>query len=93
MRCVKYLLILVLTVCAWGQGRAATANMLVWQKTADASTEHVSADLHGEALWPLLEDIAHQTGWHILVEPGADRLADVKFNELAAGRSPQKAVG
>src|SRR5277367_3885185 len=93
MRCVKYLLILVLTVCAWGQGCAAKANTLVWQKTADASTDLVSADLHGEALWPLLEDIAHQTGWHILVEPGADRLADVKFNDLPPGEALKKLLG
>jgi hypothetical protein len=93
MRCVKYLLILVLVVCAWGPGRAATPSRLVWQKTADASTDRVSADLHDEALWPLLEDIAHQTGWHILVEPGADRLADVKFNNLPPGEALKKLLG
>jgi hypothetical protein len=93
MRSVKCLLVLVLALCAWGQGRTATASTLVWQKTADASTDLVSADLHGEALWPLLEDIAHQTGWHILVEPGADRLADVKFNNLPPGEALKKLLG
>ena len=92
MRCVKYLLILILTLLTWGQAHAA-ANTLVWQKTPDASTDLVSADLHGEALWPLLEDIAHQTGWHILVEPGADRLADVKFNNLPPGEALKKLLG
>src|SRR5580692_2675189 len=93
MRCAKCLLVLVLALCAWGQGRAATANTLIWQKSADTSTDLVSADLHGEALWPLLEDIAHQTGWHILVEPGADRLADVKFNSLPPGEALKKLLG
>ena len=33
-------------------------------------------------LWPLLEDIAHQTGWHIFVEPGTARNASTKFQDL-----------
>src|SRR5450631_1171962 len=44
---------------------AADTNSLVWR----AATDRVSADVHGEPLLPLLEDIAHQTGWHIFVEP------------------------
>ncbi len=52
--------------------------LLVWHKAAD----RVDADIHGEALWPLLEDIAHQTGWHIFVEPGAERNASTKFKDL-----------
>ena len=54
------------------------ANSLVWNKTSD----RVSADIHGEPLWPLLEDVAHQTGWHIFVEPGAERKASTKFTDL-----------
>ena len=52
-----------------------------------------SADLHGEALWPLLEDIAHQTGWHIFVEPGIDRKIDVKFSSLPSGEALKKLLG
>lgn len=89
MRCAKNLLILALMFCACVQGHAAAANTLVWHKSADL----VSADIHGEALWPLLEDIAHQTGWHILVEPGADQLADVKFNNLPTGDALKKLLG
>lgn len=89
MRCAKNLLILVLMLCAWAQGHATATNTLVWHQTADL----VSADIHGEALWPLLEDIAHQTGWHILVEPGADQLADVKFNNLPTGDALKKLLG
>src|SRR5271169_2215523 len=89
----KYFLILILTLLTWGQVLAAAPSTLVWQKTPGESTDRVSADLHGEALWPLLEDIAHQTGWHILMEPGADRLADVKFNNLPAGEALKKLLG
>jgi thermitase len=59
-------------------GAGAQTNSLVWNKAAG----RVDADLHGEALWPLLEDIAHQTGWHIFVEPGASRNASTKFKDL-----------
>ena len=57
---------------------AADTNTLVWNKAAG----RVDADIHGEPLWPLLEDIAHQTGWHIFVEPGTARVASTKFQEL-----------
>jgi hypothetical protein len=58
--------------------RAAETNLLVWHKAAS----RVDADIHGEPLWPLLEDIAHQTGWHIFVEPGTGRVASTKFKDL-----------
>ncbi len=89
----KYLLICALSLSACRQLEAAAANTLFWQKGAETAAESVSADIHGEALWPLLEDIAHQTGWHILVEPGADRLADVKFNHLPPGDALKKLLG
>ena len=57
---------------------AAETNLLVWNTAAG----RVNADIHGEALWPLLEDIAHQTGWHIFVEPGSARNASTKFQDL-----------
>lgn len=81
MRCIGIFLMLALLVGAPGALRAQTTNVLAWNTGAD----RVTADLHGEALWPLLEDIAHQTGWHIFVEPGADRKADVKFKDLPRG--------
>ena len=59
-------------------GAGAQTNSLVWHKAAG----RVDADLHGETLWPLLEDIAHQTGWHIFVEPGSSRTASTKFQDL-----------
>jgi hypothetical protein len=70
-------------------GAGAPTNSIVWQTAVD----EVSADVHGEALWPLLTDIAHQTGWHIFVEPGIDRKADVKFANLTSGEALKKLLG
>jgi hypothetical protein len=90
IRFVQFLLLLALLLGGIVGARAGTAtNSLVWQ----TATDKVSADLRGEALWPLLEDIAHQTGWHIFVEPGAARNADVKFSNLPAGAALKKLLG
>lgn len=71
----------------WGVS-AADTNLLAWQ------TNGVSADIHGQKLWPLLEDIAHQTGWHIFVEPNAlGRQASSKFHELPRGEALHKLLG
>jgi len=64
-------------------------NAIMW----DAKTDTVSADVRGAPLWPLLENIAHQTGWHIFVEPGIDRKADVKFSGLTSGDALKKLLG
>jgi hypothetical protein len=86
----KIILLLTLLVAVVGFARKGmTANSLVWQTARD----NVSADIRGEPLWPLLMDIAHQTGWHIFVEPGIDRKADVKFSNLPAGEALKKLLG
>ena len=59
-------------------GARAQTNSLVWHK----NVSRVDADIHGEALWPLLEDISRQTGWHIFVEPETARVASTKFKDL-----------
>ena len=69
--------------------RAAETNSLVW----NASTGRVSADVRGELLWPLLEDIAHQTGCHIFVEPDTDRNASTKFRDLPSGDALKMLLG
>ena len=90
MRHLKILFLLVLFLGGVALTPAGVAaNSLVWQ----AASNSVSADLRGEALWPLLEDIAHQTGWHIFVEPGLDRKADVKFSHLNSGEALKKLLG
>jgi hypothetical protein len=55
--------------------------------------DRVSADIHGEPLWPLLEDIAHQTGWHIFVEPGIDAEGLQSFQDLPSGDALKKLLG
>lgn len=85
----KFFPLLALLVCASLFARAAETNSLVWQ----ADRNLVSADIHGEALWPLLEDIAHQTGWHIFVEPATSQNASVKFRDLPPGEALQKLLG
>jgi hypothetical protein len=68
---------------------AADTNSLVWH----TATDRVSADVRGELLWPLLEDVAHQTGWHIFVEPGTERNASVKFKDLPSGAALKMLLG
>ncbi len=89
MRHAKMLLPVLLGLVVLMSARAGNTNSLAWA----AATDRVSADVHGEALWPLLKDIAHQTGWHIFVEPGTDRKADVKFKELPRGEALRKLLG
>jgi thermitase len=67
----------------------AATNSLVWHVAGN----RVSADIKGETLLPLLADIAHQTGWHIFVEPGVDRQADAKFSNLPSGEALKKLLG
>jgi len=68
---------------------AADTNLLVWHKT----TDRVDADIHGVPLWPLLETIAHETGWHIYVEPGAARNASAKFKDLPSDDALRMLLG
>ena len=89
MRRANLLLLLVLAVCLGVPTRAAETNSLVWR----AERDRVSADLHGEPLWPLLEDIARQTGWHIFVEPGANHSASVTFRDMPSGEALAKLLG
>jgi len=90
MRFTKLFLLLVLLVCAVATLRAATAtNSLVWHKAAD----RVDADVHGEALWPLLEQIAVSAEWKIFVEPGAEHKASAKFKDLPSGEALKMLLG
>lgn len=62
---------------------AAPQSGISWDSTSD----QVSADVRQQPLFPVLEVIARQTGWHIFVEPEAARLVDVKFSGLATGEA------
>ena len=86
---VKFFLLLALTAFSTVWLRADT-NSLVWQ----ADRNLVSADIRGETLLPLLNDIAHQTGWHIFVEPNAvNHGVSVKFRNLPSGDALHKLLG
>jgi len=78
----------LLLACGFS-ARAAGTNVLVWHQAAD----RVDADIHGLALWPLLEDVARQTGWHIFVETGATRNASVKFKSLPSNDALKMLLG
>ncbi len=68
---------------------AGAANSLVW----NGDTDRVDADLRGVRLWPLLEDLAHKTGWHIYVEPGTDKIVSTKFKDLPSGEALKMVLG
>src|ERR1700709_121602 len=68
---------------------AANTNSLVWHKAAD----RVDADIRGEALWPLLEQIAIGADWKIFVEPGTEHNASVKFKNLPSGDALKMLLG
>ena len=68
---------------------AANTNSLVWHKAAD----RVDADIRGEALWPLLEQIAVGVDWKIFVEPGAERTVSTKFKRLPSGDALKMLLG
>jgi len=81
---------LVCLACAIGFGaHAANTNSLVWHK----ATDHVDADIRGEALWPLLEQIAAGAEWKIFVEPGAEHQASAKFKNLPSGDALKMLLG
>ncbi len=83
------LLLLLVWLLLAGSSGAAQTNLLVW----DAKHDRVTADVRGEPLWPLLTNIAHQTGWHIFTEPGLDRKTDTKFSDLPSGEALKKLLG
>ena len=85
---LRYILICVLLASALA-ARAAGTNSLVWHKAAD----RVDADIHGEALWPLLEQIAEAADWKVFVEPGAEHNASAKFKNLPSGDALKMLLG
>ena len=89
-RLQNFLLVLVCIVFAFDfSAHAANTNSLVWHKVAD----RVDADIRGEALWPLLEQIAAGADWKIFVEPGAEHNASAKFKNLPSGDALKMLLG
>jgi thermitase len=69
--------------------RAAATNSLTWHR----ETDRVDASLRGEALMPLLEQVARQAGWHVFVEPNTTRSISVKFTDLPSGDALKRMLG
>jgi hypothetical protein len=83
MRCARSLLLFVIAICFACGSRAAQDSTITW----DSEHDLVSADIYKQPLFPVLEAIAKQNGWHIFVEPEAARLVDVKFSNLPSGEA------
>ena len=87
-RLYKFIAIACLSVAVSVVGRAQT-NILVWHN--DAGT--VDAEMHHEALLPLLKSIVGGTGWRVYVEPGSTLDASTKFKNLPAGDALKMLLG
>ncbi|MGO9587825.1 MAG: S8 family serine peptidase [Limisphaerales bacterium] len=68
---------------------AADTNSLVWHR----ATDRVDADVRGLALWPMLEQIAMEAGWHIFVEPDTTHTTSAKFKDLPSGDALKMLLG
>lgn len=86
MRRVQIFLLFFCLVCLAPCLRAAPDSVIQW----DAANDRVSADIYKQPLFPVLEIIAKQAGWHIFVEPEAARTVDVKFSNLPTGEALKK---
>src|SRR5882724_2783242 len=78
---------LLLALCL--NARASETNSLAWHKTSS----RVDADLHGQTLMPLLEEIAAKTGWRVYVEPGTTRSVSAKFKNLPSADALRMLLG
>ena len=76
----KFALIICLSA-AFSFAAVAQTNLLTWHK-ADG---RVDANIQGEALLPLLKNIAVQTGWHVYLEPGTTHTVSAKFRNRPTG--------
>src|SRR5579859_4754432 len=89
MNCQRKIAAVVCSSIALSFSAIGQTNSLIWHK-ADG---RVNADVHNEALLPLLRGIAGQTGWHIFVEPGASHTASTKFKNLPTGDALKRLLG
>ena len=87
-RLFKFAAIACVSIAISVAARAQT-NVLVWHKGAGT----VDANVHHEALLPLLESIAGQTGWHVYVEPGSTLDASTRFKNVPSGDALKMLLG
>jgi len=65
------------------QSNQPAGDKLIWNKLRD----RVEADVRDFPLIPLLERVAAQSGWQVLVEPAPDFRASAKFKDLPSGEA------
>jgi Subtilase family len=82
-----FVAVAVVLLCAAAVGRAE--NTVTWQSRSNL----VSADIKGAQLFPVLEKVATESGWHIYVEPDAARTVSVKFKNLPTGEALHLLLG
>lgn len=67
----------------------AKTDTLTWNRTKDA----MDADVRDLGLIPLLKRIAHETGWHVYVEPVAGFKASTRFTGLPTSQALRRLLG
>ncbi len=88
--CPVWFAVLILLLGSFGPVAGAPTNSLVWHRSED----RVDADLHGEPLLPLLEQIARQAGWRVFVEPDIlDHRSAAKFKNLPVPEALRMLLG
>lgn len=71
------------------RGVSAATNFFAWSTTNNT----VDAEIEGWPLQKVLEHVASQTRWQVMVEPGANRFVTAKFRNLKPGEALRKLLG
>jgi Subtilase family len=82
-------LLSVLGFNAAGGSSTTATNTLFWHK----DTERVDADIQSWDLLQLLQHVAADTGWHVLLEPNLSHKVSAKFKDLPAGEALRSLLG
>lgn len=69
---------------------ASAADTLSWHTNDESG---VSADIQAMPVHRLLEGVAKQTGWHVLLEPGISYTVSAKFQNLPPGEALRLLLG
>src|SRR5688572_23660449 len=72
--CVQWIMVLgALLLCS---SPALAATSLQW----NTNRSRITADIKGEALLPVLRQVAAATRWHVFVEPSVSHTVSAKFS-------------
>lgn len=70
-------------------GHLFAADSLTWNTNQD----RVSANISSAPVLPVLEAVAHYTGWHVFVESNMTRTVSTKFQDLPTGEALRMLLG